>query len=72
MCGILCCYKCQDVDNKRLLNRGPDHHGSLSTESNVKLAAFILHVQGHTKQPCTRNDKTLLFNGQIFKYDKVN
>lgn len=70
MCGILCCYKCCCSDNKRLMNRGPDHQASLITGSNVKLAAFILHVQGHTKQPCTREKRTLLYNGQIFKYDE--
>jgi asparagine synthetase B (glutamine-hydrolysing) len=73
MCGIYfsSSNETAEIDNKFLI-RGPDHF-NFEQSKKVGMSHSLLSLTGDfTPQPVTVNNVKLVFNGQIYNYDKNN
>jgi len=72
MCSFLITNKPSDltINNTLLKNRGPDSTNTIKN-NNISFLHNLLHITGEkTTQPLVRDDVYLLFNGEIYNYNK--
>ena len=71
MCGVYfsTSNETAEIDSKFLI-RGPDHF-NFEQSNEVGMSHSLLSLTGDfTPQPVTVNNTKLIFNGQIYNYDK--
>ena len=73
MCGIYFSNDKKEIKiNNKFLLRGPDYFNKYN-ENNFSLSHSLLSLTGEfTPQPIQKNGVSLIFNGQIYNYDKSN
>ena len=72
MCGIYFSNDKKEIKiNNKFLLRGPDYFNKYN-ENNFSLSHSLLSLTGEfTPQPIQKNGVSLIFNGQIYNYDKI-
>jgi asparagine synthetase B (glutamine-hydrolysing) len=73
MCSFLFTNKTVNGDvrhNKFLINRGPDSHSVLYSHPYTLIHYLLGITENTVLQPFEKNDICLLFNGEIYNYDR--
>ncbi len=83
MCGIAGCYqqadgqRLVDVMTERMSHRGPDATGTWKYEDERvavhlgHLRLSIIDLSSNANQPLTKNDLTLVYNGELYNYKEL-